>query len=126
MEELENEYLSLFTGKTIEIPHSYEFYYIPKSGEIYENIELFEYSGQGISGEKSGKGNMVSLWIQNTDKTGMLTKYHQGLLSSDINTIYYRIPDMAEVEIRDQGKPILKTRIPVSQYGAILSMPVYE
>lgn len=126
MGELENEYLSLFIGKTVEIPHSFEFYYIPKSGEIYENIELLEYSGQGIIREKSGKGNMVSLLIKNTNKTRILTEYNQRQLYQGMNIIYYRIPDMAEVEIQDQGKTILKARIPVSQYGAVLSMPVSE
>lgn len=124
MEELEDEYLSLFVGKTIEIPHNFEFYYIPKPGEIYENVELFEYSGQGVVREKSGKGNMVSLWIKKTNKTSILTEYQQGLLYPGMNIIYYRVPDMAEVEIQDQGKTILKTRIPISQYGAVLSMPV--
>lgn len=124
MEELENEYLSLFVGKTIEIPHSFEFYYIPKPGEIYENVELFEYSGQGIIREKSGMGKMVSLWIRNTNKTRILREYNQGLSYPGMNIIYYRIPDMAEVEIHDQGKTILKARIPVSQYGAVLSIPL--
>ncbi|KPK84639.1 MAG: hypothetical protein AMS27_09385 [Bacteroides sp. SM23_62_1] len=126
MTELEEEYLSLFIGKTIEIPHRHEYYYIPKPGELYENIELFEYSEAGATKEISGKGNLVSLRIRNTDKTGILTEYYQKLLSPEMNIIYYRIPDMAEVEIHDRGKTILKSRIPISQYGAILSLPVSE
>jgi hypothetical protein len=124
MDALENEYLSLFIGKTIEIPHHLEFYYTPVSGEVYENVELFEYSGQGILMEGSGKGNMVSLLIKNTNKTRILTESYPKSSGYGTNFIYYRIPDIAEVEILDQGKIILKVRIPVSQYGAIMKIPI--
>jgi len=124
IDKIENEYLSLFIGKTIEIPHRFVFYYVPRSGEIYENVELFEYSEQGISDEVSGQGNLVSLFIKNTNKTETLTEYSQNYSNPDMNIIYYRIPDIAEVEIMDQGKSILKTRIPVSQYGAIVRIPI--
>jgi hypothetical protein len=124
IDEIENEYLSLFIGKKIEIPHKLIFYYVPVSGEIYENIELFEYSEQGISDDVSGRGNLVSLLIKNTNKTEILTEYSQKFSNPDMNIIYYRIPDMAEVEILDQGKSILKARMPISQYGAIVRIPI--
>jgi hypothetical protein len=33
---------------------------------------------------------------------------------------------MAEVEIQDAGRTVLKERIPVYQYGPILTMPVFR
>jgi hypothetical protein len=127
LDELEKEYLSLFIGKTIQIPHTIQFYYIPKTDEVYENIELFEYSSlNGIRSENFTSGTVVNLLIKKGDKTKLLDEYVSIELNNNLNRIYYRIPDIAEVEIQDGGKTILKERIPVSQYGTVLSMPVLK
>lgn len=127
LDELEEEYLTLFIGKTIEMPHSIELWYIPRTGEIYEKIGLFEYSDKnGISREITGKGKVVNLIIDKVDKTGPLEEHLNMVHSEDANTIYYRVPDIAEVEIKDGGKTVLNERIPVYQYGIVLTMPVFK
>lgn len=127
LDELEEEYLSLFVGKSIELTHTFEFCYIPNSGEVYENIELFEYADQkGVSREITGNGRVVNLLIKKLDKTRVLDEYRTITQEENLNRLYYRIPDIAEVEIQDGGKSILNERIPVYQYGTILSMPVFK
>jgi hypothetical protein len=127
LDELEEECLSLFIGKTVEITRSFEFWYIPRSGEVYENIELFEYADQkGISREITGSGKVVSLLIKKVDKTRVLDAYMTIKDEDNMNRLYYRIPDIAEVEIQDGGRPVFNDRIPVYQYGTILSMPAFK
>jgi len=124
LDKIEKEYLSLFIGKTVRMEHSFEFYYIPQSGEVFENIELFEYSGTGVRHEITGEGKVVSFLITNSNKTRQLDAL-DGLVANDtINNLFYRIPDMAEMEIQDGGKTIVKQRFPVSQYGKVLTLPV--
>ena len=124
LDEIEQEYLSLFIGKTVRLEHSFEFYYIPQSGEIFENIELFEYSGSGVRHEITGEGRVVSLMITNINNTSQLDALVDLVANDTINTLFYRIPDMAEMEIQDGGKTLVKQRFPVSQYGTVLTLPV--
>jgi len=127
LDELEKEYLSLFIGKTIQISHNIHFYYIPKAEEVYENIELFEYSSlNGIRTENIKSGTIVNLLIKKSDKTRLLDEYVATVNKNNLNRIYYRIPDIAGVEIQNGGKTVLKERITVSQFGTVLSMPVIK
>lgn len=127
LDEMEKEYLSLFVGKTVEINHSIDFYCIPGTGKGDENIELFEYSDKGgINREIKGSGKVVNLLIRKVDKTGTLDEHLNTSPSENMNRIYYRIPDIAEVELQDGGKPVLHERIPVFQYGTVLTMPVFD
>jgi hypothetical protein len=127
LDEMEEEYMSLFTGKTVEIEHSIDLWYTPRSGEVFENVELFEYSNKnGISGKTTGSGKTVSLLLTKADKGKVLNEFIRGTDEQDFCGIYYRIPDMAEAEIQDGGKTMLKERIPVYQYGTILTMPVFR
>ena len=127
LDELEEEYLSLFIGKNVEITHDVDFWYTPNSGEVYENIELFEYSDQkGISRVITGSGKVVSLQLTKVDKTKVLDEYAGKTSDENLNRLYYRIPDLAEIEIRDGGQTIINERIPVYQYGTVLSMPVFK
>ena len=40
------------------------------------------------------------------------------------NAFYYRIPDMGSVNLVYGTKSLIRERVPVYQYGAVLSMPV--
>jgi Domain of unknown function (DUF4831) len=127
LDDLETEYMSLFIGKTIEIEHSLDFWYIPLPGEMFENIELFEYSDKnGISQKITGHGKTVNLLLSEVDKGKALDEFMKGKDKQNQSLIFYRIPDMAEAEIQDAGKTVFKERIPVYQYGTVLSMPVFR
>ncbi len=127
MDVLEEEYLSVFIGKNVEITHTIDFWYVPRSGEVFENIELFEYSDQkGISRKITGSGKTVSLLLTKADKTKVLDEYRRGDSEENQNRLMYRIPDIAEAEIQDGGKAVLRERIPVCQYGTVMSMPVFR
>jgi hypothetical protein len=56
----------------------------------------------------------------------VLDEYRKGDSEENQNRLLYRIPDIAEVEIQDGGKAVLTERIPVCQYGTVMSMPVFR
>jgi len=123
LDEIEKEYLSLFTGKKVELKHSLQFDYIPDPSEVFENVELFEYDKlSGIT--STGDGKVVNLLIKKENTTKHLEDYKLKSSHDNLNKVFYRIPDIAIVEIQDGGKSILKERIPVFQYGTILSLPI--
>jgi hypothetical protein len=127
LDDLEAEYMSLFIGKNVEIEHSLDFWYTPRPGEMFENIELFEYSDKnGISTKITGSGKTVSLLLSEIDKNKVLNEFIKGSEEHNQSRIFYRIPDMTEAAIQDGGKTVFKERIPVYQYGTVLSIPVFR
>ncbi len=127
LDDLESEYMSLFIGKTVEMEHSLDFWYVPLPGEMFENIELFEYSDKNsISPKITGSGKTVNLLLSEVDKGKSLDEFMKGKDTQNQGRIFYRIPGMAEAEIQDAGKTVFKERIPVYQYGTVLSMPLFR
>jgi Domain of unknown function (DUF4831) len=127
LDELESEYMSLFIGKTVEIQHILDFWYTPLSGEMFENVELFEYSDKnGISPKPTGSGKTVNLLLSEVENTSVLNDFMKGKDTQNQGRIFYRIPGMVEAEIQDAGQTVLKERIPVYQYGTILSTVIFR
>jgi hypothetical protein len=125
LDEIERQYLGLFTGKTFEEKLRYSFYVIPEGEETFENIEVFEFSDkQGVLEESSGDSEVLSLSIRKTGKTELLKDpLSPEKLPVRSNSLYYRVPDMCELAISLGGRTLLSGRYPVQQCGEILAMP---
>jgi len=125
LDEIEREYLELFIGKTFEEKYSYSFYITPSKDEVYENIEILEFSDRrGILEQGSSDSDVLSLSLRKTGKTEILKTPGQAIkLPLQRNALYYRVPDVANVELSLGGRTLLKDRCMVSQYGEILSIP---
>ena len=125
LDEIEREYLELFTGKTFEQRMHYTFFITPGGDEVFENIEVAEFSDQqGVLEDGAPDSEVLSLRIRKTGKTRLLKDPAQpDKLSVLPNALYYRVPDVAEVELSLGGKRLLNDRYPVSQYGEILILP---
>jgi hypothetical protein len=126
LDELEQEYLTLFIGKDMEEKKQFTFYFTPSAGEMFEHEELFEFSEkQGIIEDHADDSEVVSLTVTRQQEVTGLPRYGLGDgLTVQTNALYYRVPDQAEVIISIGEESLLKERFLVSQYGAILSMPV--
>jgi hypothetical protein len=126
LDEIEREYLELFIGKTYEEKYRYTYYVTPEGYEPFENFELFEFSNaRGVLREKSPDSEALSLSIRNTNKTELLKgKRGPGRLPARTNALYYRVPDLVEIEVSLGGETMLRERWQVSQFGKILALPV--
>jgi hypothetical protein len=125
LDEIEREYLELFIGKVFEERIHYKFFITPGSEEVFENIEVLEFSDQrGILGESSPDSRVLSLRLRKAGKTRLLKDpVRPEKLPVLSNALYYRVPDVAEVELSLGGEKLLTGRYPVSQYGEILTLP---
>jgi hypothetical protein len=125
LDEIERQYLELFTGKTFQETLHYTFYVLPAGEEGFENIEVFEFSDkQGVLEESSDDSEVLSLSLRKTGKTEQLKNPEgQEKLPVRNNALYYRIPDMCELDISLGGRTLLSGRYPVQQCGEILTMP---
>lgn len=126
---LEREYLDLFTGKIFEQSHQFTFEYTPDPDTAEGNIEnhvLFRLSDtDGILPAGDSGGRPVSLELTRERKTDVL----RGLETAperkgeNAGNLFYRIPDVAGVRLTDGGETIARSRVLVSQYGRVVSLP---
>ncbi len=126
LDEIERQYLELFTGKSFEEKYTYTFYITPSGDELFDNIEILEFSERrGVQEGGTPDSEVLSMRLRKTGKTDALRSPDASpRLPVRTNALYYRIPDLAEVEISLGGQTMLNGRYPVSQYGEILSLPL--
>ncbi len=126
LDELEEEYLTLFIGKKIEEKKRYTYYFTPSAGEVFEHEELFEFSeNRGIISQHLDDSEVVSLTVRRQREVEGLNNYGLGdQLPMQTNALYYRVPDQAEVNVSIGEDILMMERVSIYQYGVILSMPV--
>jgi hypothetical protein len=124
LDKLEHDYTTLFTGRSFSDTLTRDFIYIPDGAEEYENIKLFEFSLQEGPFARPGSGEFISLMLRKSGATRMLEDYAWRLDPIADNVLYYRIPDIADLEVQRDGIPLFRDRIEVFQYGTVVTAPV--
>nr|WP_320118509.1 DUF4831 family protein [uncultured Marinifilum sp.] len=119
--KLENEYLSLFIGKKVSVQKSFQFSYVPKKGE--NGGVIFRMSPQNGPVDVSDLGGRpIRVDFKNLNTTEELTILPTAGTDPQ-KQIKYRIPGMADVTISNGKSTLLKKRMPIAQFGKIVSMP---
>jgi len=126
LDELEEEYLSLFIGKRFADRKTLNFYFTPDPGKDSEQVELFEFSrSNGVVSSSTPDSEKVFLSTRQEGKTAILKGITGPAQDMSVtNAVYYRVPDLAEVWLDYGTKRLIQDWIQVYQYGAVLSMPV--
>lgn len=127
---LESEYLKLFIGKISEVDHVYNFEYSPSKDALQNGTErriLFRFSDtSGILPYNDVSGRPIAMELRNEMKTSAIERLSTPVSASrDNNTdrLFYRIPDVAGVQLTDGNNMIARKRILVSQYGNLVNLP---
>ncbi len=129
LNNLEKQYMSLFTGREITTTKNYVFTIKPEINMIDSFVYLFNFSeqkGLTISDEKDSE----SLYLKLTPDvlTPSLMKYAQNIMTdySDKNKfdgIIYRIPANYKSELVYKTKNIYSKEIKISQFGTLNIIP---
>jgi hypothetical protein len=122
LNRLEQEYLSLFTGKNIHESETRHFRYIPIQDRHTDQLVLFKISdNEGVFDSMSVKGKPVIMDIECLD----LTRNLKAIKSPEVpNTLYYRQPDLAGLTISLEGTILFESRLTVYQYGPVVGQRV--
>lgn len=118
----EEEYLSLFTGKTITSTSVRTFHFIPEENKQNYKEVLFRFSDKaGILEENvpGGKPFIVEAEDMNITKGLEQNKMKTETLQ---NNFYYRIPDQAILRFFLGEQMIQEAKYPVYQFGTIVSV----
>jgi len=124
LKEIEEDFLSLFVGKSSYDKETYGFDYVPKSGGKSEAIfRISDENGIVPANDLSGKPVMIEFEI---DKD--LAQKYTGMAKSDNpaagqSGVYYRIPGRAMVKIINDMNVVATTRATIAQFGAIAPVP---
>ncbi|MEJ2593836.1 MAG: DUF4831 family protein [bacterium] len=108
LNELERQYLELFLGKETVSHRMETIFYAPAKGTTEAVLLQLE------------NGQEVVIRISPSENTGNLPETPL----SRIDNLYYRIPDMAGVEIEHDGEILFRGRFPVSQLGVVAPVPL--
>ncbi len=121
LKEQYEEYKALFMGKNITYTETYYFDYVPnKDNKNAKDILSYFSERMGIS--KSGDPIYIELKTHNT--TEKIASYIKKLASSrEEKGFYYRIPEMATVEVVYKNKVLHHLRMPINQFGVETYVP---
>jgi hypothetical protein len=121
LNKLENEYLSLFIGKTYTDTLKKVFFYIPQPDqEIDRNIICYFSDETGFEESQAGDGKSLVLELKDMQYTAPLDRL--GMPSSTNNgknCLLYRIPDKASMHIYFGSLTTVEGEIKVYQYGTL-------
>ncbi len=117
----EEEYLSLFTGKTITTTLIRTFHFTPRDYDQSNKVILFRFSeNAGILRDNvpGGKPFIIEAEDMNITKGIELNKIN---LETVQNKVYYRIPDQAVLRIYLGEQLLHEAKYPVCQFGTLVS-----
>lgn len=125
LDKLEQEYLSLFIGKSYTENFSKDYFVTPEGSLDNELIELDKFSSDnGLNKE----GNEILRVVIEPDGNSesfrnLLPQRPEG---EDYNRFYYRIPELCKVKVMGNNEVIYFTRMSIYQAGSLVSIKLRE
>lgn len=124
LNNLEREYVSLFTGATIQNKKQYQFKTIPTKNDTTTCDTLFKFSNKyGILPLDAQIGIPILLCITPTNKLKTVDSYNQTDNGKRPKGLAYRIPGDAGIVIFRDKDMIAETEMKISQFGIIRFLP---
>lgn len=123
-QKTENEYLSLFLGKTFTFEQEYNFLFFPGE-ESVKNEVLFRFSDdRGVlpKSDISGKPVMLEM-IKDQKVITEIKKFNTVAETKSESGLYYRVPVYSSIILSDGINQYYSGRILVSQFGTVASIP---
>jgi len=134
LNRLENQYLSLFVGKTIKKSYKYRFEFTPGESKPFVQKNLCRFSGySGILSTKIFKGLPITIEVTSENSSASIKKFNNDQdwfwridnKKKNEKGLYYKIPESASVKIV-LGKDIIAQRdMILGQYSSEAYLPLY-
>ncbi len=130
LNKLENQYMSLFTGREIKVKKNYEFNIVPKKILADSLMYIFSFSEKsGISNIDESSGKEIYLKFNGNNELKLTDNFTKISLATNkdakkgIEGLIYRIPANINSEIIYDNTVIFKKAIKISQFGALNIIP---
>ncbi len=126
LDDLEEKYLKLFTGITATKIINYKLTYIPKTNETSEPIALCTFSPKnGITDTSSEDGDNIYLVINRKNDTKAMDEFIKNkdkYCKNKKHGFYYRIPEYAEIYVRQEDALKSDTVLLINQFGIVTNL----
>jgi hypothetical protein len=126
LNELEQNYLSLFIGKVYTDTIERVFYYTPQVGQTLERNIICRFSEEtGIQEAISLAGTPLVLELKNMQFNAALRDVRNPFAGPTYeNIIFYRLPDKAYTRVLYGSANLIESEIEVFQYGVLIPCSV--
>lgn len=124
IKELENEYLSMFIGKTYSETYTQTFYIIPEEGK--NSVILGKFSE--TDGFNNKVGESVKINFTDISVSSNINKLSKDEIESVAynNKLFYRNPANVTIQIISGEKKIAENRMKISQLGTVSLIPIHK
>lgn len=125
IESLEQEYISLFVGKRVSRIIEKTIYVVPSKEVTTQTVAKFSET-EGLTTGVSGYGSPITVQTISLQNTAKINAPSQSAIeaTSHNNKIFYRIPEVASVRVKVDGKTLLEERHTINQLGVLLLTPI--
>ena len=122
---LEDEYISLFTGKSAREKKTFRFFMIPTTEMVGQPTVLFRFSsGAGVVDASDLSGRPIVVEMVKSGNVQNINMIQKDLsVGQKYDKLYYRIPEIVNLRVTDGRNTLGSTRQPVYQYGKIVALP---
>lgn len=126
LDEMEQEYLSLFVGKKVTNQQVFTVYVTPSKDVPLQTIAKFS-PKFGFSSGTAGSGEVITVQVMSLQNTGTINQLSPSAVEtlSHENKLFYRIPETANVKLcLGPEKVLFETRSTIAQLGAFMLAPL--
>ena len=122
---LENEYISLFTGKSTSEIRTFKFFFIPEKGMESRPVILFRFSPEdGVLDPTDLSGRPVAVELFSTGKVDRINLLEDNASQSErYDRLYYRIPEVVDIKVTDGRSTLGSSRQLIYQFGKVVTLP---
>lgn len=122
----EEEYLSLFIGKTYTRKLNYTYYYTPIINDIGKRVEIANFNSKdGISEQIATNNKQIVLEINNNGTLSKLdTAFNKFNKASSKKGLAYRIPELTTFSLFVGENLFIEKQIQISQFGVLCNLPI--
>ena len=119
----EQEFVSLFAGKTISTTKTEVFEITPDPLSSYANFVICRFNkSKGIVDAKDITGTPIYFKLDSENRKKLENKVTEIPKEPLKNGLYYNLPGFATIEIVDKNTPLLTQKVALAQYGQVISM----
>lgn len=125
LKRTEDNYISLFVGRTTYEKNSYMVDFMPKNANGKGDVvfRISDENGVVPASDLSGRPVMIEIETEND-----LNQKYSGLAKSENpaageSGVYYRMPAMATIKMISDLKLVASARVPIAQFGVVAPVP---
>lgn len=125
LDQMENEYLSLFIGKRLVSTMVKTVYVTPSKEVTTQTVGKFS-TEDGFSAGVSGSGDVITFQALSLKTTGNINEPSTSVIEtfSHENKLFYRIPETANIKVTLNSEVLLERRETIAQYGVFMLAPL--